>query len=154
MNNNCIPRVVRSTSLAGFLNELPALPGPDGQKPILRLLNHQVEGQHSTSLVLSLQGVNGAGEVVWLCEAHTISWLYGKPFGRASESAYAGMRDLESLVRAHLEAQGYDVRQGDYGLPESIKPLAASFECAKWVRVSENEWKVRAVAPDADPVGP
>ncbi len=55
------------------------------------------------------------------------------------------MRDLESLVRGCLETRGYDVRDGDYGLPESVKPLAASFECARWVRASENEWKVDAV---------
>ncbi|MBM3272533.1 hypothetical protein FJY94_04630 [Candidatus Kaiserbacteria bacterium] len=156
MNNNVIARVVRVTSLNGFCNEVSF--GQDGDphipKPVLRLLNHQVEGQHSAALVLSLQGVNRAGEVVWLCEAHTISWLYGKPFGQAAESIYAGMRDLETTVRVYLETQGYEVRAGDYGLPDSVKPLAASFECAKWVRAGEREMRVEAACQAAETLDP
>lgn len=157
MKDNVATRILRVTSLKSFCDEVPPqrdevpLPcEPNGHKPVVRLLNRQVEGQHSAVLLLSLQGINAAGEVIWLCEAHTISWLYGKPFGQAAESAHAGMRDLETIVRAHLEANGYEVRAGDYGLPDSIKPLAASFECAKWARISQHEWKVEAVSPIAE----
>ncbi len=150
MNNSLTARVLRVTSLKSFCDEVPSHCEPDNPKPVLRLLNRQVEGQHSAALMLSLQGINAAGEVVWLCEAHTVSWLYGKPFGQAAESAYAGMRELETIVRAYLEAQGYEVRAGDYGLPDSIKPLAASFECARWVRRSEHEWKVEPASLAAE----
>lgn len=136
------PRVVRVTSLNGFLKEVPMPADAHLNKPVLRLSNRQAEGQHSAALLLSVQGVNKADEVVWLAEAHTISWLYGKPFGAAAESVYAGMRELEVIVRAHLESLGYDVRSGDYGLPDDIKALSASFECARWVRLGESHWVV------------
>lgn len=142
MNTETYTRIVRVTSLKVFIDEVPAYPDPDGQKPVVRLLNRQVEGQHSAALLLALQGINAAGEIVWLCEGHTVSWLYGKPFGQAAECVYAAMRDLETIVHQCLVSRGYAVREGDYGLPEDIKPLAASFECAKWVRMGEYDWKV------------
>ena len=145
-----ISRVIRVVSLNNFFEEVRCQSDLDRHAPLLRLLNRQIEGQHSAALLLSLQGINAAGEVIWLCEAHTVSWLYGKPFGQAAESAYTGMHDLEAIVRAHLEACGYEVREGDYGLPDSVKPLAASFECAKWVRTGEHEWKLEAVSPIAE----
>lgn len=139
------PRVVRVTSLKSFLTEVSTPLDASLAKPVVRLTNRLAEGEHSAALLLSVQGVNAAGEVVWLCEAHTISWLYGKPFGAAAESVYTGMRELEGIVRAHLESLAYDVRDGDYGLPDDIKALGAAFECAKWVRLSEYQWQVRAV---------
>lgn len=154
MNNSLTARVLRVTSLKSFCDEVPSHREPDNPKPVVRLLNQQVEGQHSAALLLSLQGINPSGEIAWLCEARTISWLYGKPFGKVAASAYAAMHDLETIVRDYLETQGYEVRSGDYGLPEDIKPLAASFECAKWARVGECEWKVEAVSLIAAASGP
>ncbi len=145
MNTNALPRIVRLTSLKSFLAEVPVNPAEDGPKPLLRLLNRHTEFQMSATLLLSLQGVNAHNEIVWLCEAHTISWLHDRPFGKVAESAYLAMRELETIVRGYLESQGYEVRSGDYGLPDIIKPLSADFECAKWVRVSEQEWTVKAV---------
>ncbi len=150
MNANPFPHIVRVTSLKAFLAEVPAAGESAAHKSVVRLLNHQVEGQHSAALLLSLQGLNPEGHVVWLCEAHTVSWLYGKPFGPAAEWVYGAMRDLEKIVREYLTSRGYDVREGDYGLPDDIKPLAASFECARWVRVGEQEWKPRPAESDED----
>lgn len=142
------PRVLRVTSLQDFIREVPTQKASDVPGPVVRLLNRQIEEQHRATLVLSLQGVNSAGEIVWLCEVHPISWLYGRPFGQMSENVYFGMRELEAIVRRRLQDMGYDVRSGDYGLPDSLKPLSADFECARWVRVNENECVVRP-APEA-----
>jgi hypothetical protein len=138
-------RVLRVTSLKDFVTEVPARKDPDSPRTPLRLINRRAEGQFSAGLLLSVQGLNASGEIVWLCEGRTIAWLYGQPFGPAAESAYAGMRELETIVRAYLVALGYDVRTGDYGLPHYLKPLGTSFECAKWVPLGESEWPVRAV---------
>jgi hypothetical protein len=145
MNTDVYPRIVRVTSLQGFFAEVPACTEPTGHKPVVRLLNRQTEGESSATLLLSLQGLSKAGDVVWLCEAHAIAWLYGKPFGKAAESVHAGMQALETMVRDYLSSHGYNVRPGDYGLPDGIKPLAATFECAKWVRGAEDMWEIRAV---------
>lgn len=137
--------VIRVTSLADFAREVP--PGADlrGRKPVVRLINTRVEGEHSAALALHLQGEDSDGRIVWLCEVHTISWLYGKPFGHAAECVHEQMRELERIVRGWLAAQGYEVRNGNYGIPDNVKPLAASFECARWVKESEAQWKVVAV---------
>lgn len=129
-------RVVRVTSLVDFCAEVPPTPThrQGDSSPIARISNTRLEGQRSALLTLSLQAVNPHGEIVWLAEAHHASWLYGKPFGPEAESLHAGMGDLERLVRDWLAAQGYVIRAGDYGLPDNIKPLAAQFECARWVK--------------------
>lgn len=147
---NRVTRVVRVTSLMGFQKEAPLEPTLNGRSPIVRLLNYHTESQHFASLILSAQSVNTAGEVVWLAEVHTVSWLYGKPFGKNAESVSAGMVELERVVREWLTAQGYDVRVGDFGLSDSFKPLAADFECARWVKVDEDQWRVeaRSMAPE------
>ena len=141
---NSVTRVVRVTSLAGFQHEIPPEPMPNGCRPIIRLLNYHTESQHFASLTLSTQSVNIVGEVVWLAEVHTVAWLYGKPFGKAAESVFAGMSELERVVHEWFTAQGYDVRAGDFGLSDSFKPLAADFECARWVKVDEDQWRVEA----------
>lgn len=152
MNTLWQPRVLRITSLKNFLAEVPINPDANGPKPLLRLLNRHTEFQMSATLMLSLQGVNAQNEIVWLCEARTISWLHERPFGKVAESAYLGMRELETIVRGYLESQGYEVRSGDYGLPDTIKPLASEFECAQWVKVSELEWTIKAVDPVRLPI--
>src|SRR5258708_39639070 len=116
--------VLRVTSLKDFVTEVPVRQDPDGPRTPLRLINRQAEGGHAATLLLSVQGLNATGEIVWLCEAHTISWLYGQPFCPPAESAYAGMRDLETIVRTHLESLSYDVRDGDTACPTRSRPWA------------------------------
>lgn len=146
MNQPSNTRVIRVTSLQQFTREVPSV-SPADRQAIVRLVNRQTEGHHSAALMLSLQGVNADGEIVWLCEGHTVSWLHGRPFGRAAESIYACMDALATIVRAHLSSLGYDVRSGDYALPDALQPLSASFECARWVRRAVHDWQV-VTAPE------
>ncbi len=66
MNADAFPHILRVTSLKDFLAEMPAASGSAVDKPVVRLLNRQVEGQYNAALLLSLQGINAAGDIVWL----------------------------------------------------------------------------------------
>lgn len=129
-----VARIVRVISLAGFVAEVPPGPMTNGNTPVVRISNIRMEGEHSATFTLNAQAVNAAGEIVWLAEVRRAGWLYGQPFGKDAESIYAGMGELERIAHDWFAAQGYDVREGDYGLPSDIKALAAQFECARWLK--------------------
>ena len=136
--------VVRVTTLKDFQKEVPS--------GTVRLLSskYQISAQPLPTIrfSLSLQGVNAQGEIVWLNESHAVMVGYdGKGFGPDNASIIAGMSRLAEIARDVLIAQGHDVRDSDYGLPDSIKPLKAHFECAEWKKVGEREWEVVPVAP-------
>jgi hypothetical protein len=97
-------------------------------------------------LQLHLQGHNDLGEVVWLMESHRIVWVRHEPETPRDKSIYEGMRELERIVRKHLEGQGYEVRPGSYGIPDGIKPVNGHFEIVKWQKTSD-DLETWAVAP-------
>ena len=137
-------RVVRVTTLKDFQKEVPS--------GVVRLLSSKVrllsQALPQCRFSLSLQGVNAQGEIVWLNETHDAMTDYeGKGFGPDNASIIEGTLVLAGIVRDTLIAQGYDVRDGDYGLPDTIKSLRAYFECAEWKKVGEYEWKVEPVTP-------
>jgi hypothetical protein len=99
---------------------------------------------------LSLQGTTQCGEIVWLNESHAITWAGHEPAFGADRCIYDGVFALKEIVAGHLKALGYDVREGDYALPSSLQPLNARFECARWVKVGECEYRVEAMALTAE----
>ncbi len=141
-------RCVRVPSLAAFVQEIPPV---NGKPAVVRLnatesfLPNGKTAIPRKTIGLSLQGVNDQGEIVWLHENHTIIWMPDGPGFADDRSIYAGLPVLRDIVRAHLAALGYDVRDGDYALPPSVQPLSARFECARWVKADEQTWQPQAV---------
>ena len=138
-------RVVRVTTLKDFQKEVPS--------GVVRLLSSKTQLPSSTLPLfrysLSLQGVNAQFEIVWLNETHDAMMdTEGKGFGPDNASIIKGTLRLADIVRNYLIAQGYDVRDGDYGLPDDLKPLQAHFECAEWKKVGECEWEVTPIQAD------
>lgn len=94
---------------------------------------------------LDLQGVNEAGEIVWLHYEQRVLWGAEGPFFERDGSVYAGMRRMFELVMVHLDERGYEVRGGRYGLPGEIVPMGGMFECVRWVRDGEQALRVELV---------
>ncbi len=144
MKNN---HVIRVPSLAAFVREVPPI---NGKAAVVRLAASEsflpqrgkVVGVPRKQVGLSLQGINAQGEVVWLHESHIVMWLPDGPGFGVDRSIYDGVMALKDIVHEHLLSLGYDVRDGDYALPMNLQPLNARFECAKWVKVSEQELRV------------
>ena len=137
-------RILRVPSLAAFVLEIPPVNG----KPAVVRLNATEsflpKGKSAIprkAIGLSLQAVNAQGELVWLYEGHLIIWMPDGPGFADDRSIYAGLPVLRTIVRGHLQSLGYDVREGDYALPASVEPLNARFECARWVKVGEQQWQ-------------
>lgn len=141
-------RVLRVPSLAAFVQEIPPV---NGKPAVVRLnavesfLPNGKTAMPRKTIGLSLQGVNDQGELVWLYEGHVIIWMPDGPGFTDDRSIYAGLPVLREIVRAHLLGLGYDVREGDYALPEEVQPLSARFECAKWVKAADQRWQPERV---------
>jgi hypothetical protein len=147
MNNS---RIVRVPSLAAFMQEVPPA---DGKPAVVRLAASESalpqNGKGSIprkSIGVSLQGINTQGEIVWLQEGHIIVWLADGPGFGVDRSIYDGVMALKDIVRDHLVSLGYDVHDGDYALPSNLQPLNARFECARWVKVGDQELQVTPVS--------
>ena len=76
---------------------------------------------------------------------YSVNLAPGPPGFTDDRSIYAGLPVLREIVRAHLLGLGYDVREGDYALPEEVQPLSARFECAKWVKAGDQRWQPERV---------
>jgi len=141
-------RVLRVPSLSAFVQEIPPV---NGKPAVVRLnavesfLPNGKTAMPRKTIGLSLQGVNDQGELVWLYEGHVIIWMPDGPGFADDRSIYAGLPVLREIVRAHLLGLGYDVREGDYALPEEVQPLSARFECAKWVKAGDQRWQPERV---------
>ena len=141
-------RVLRVPSLSAFVQEIPPV---NGKPAVVRLnavesfLPNGKTAMPRKTIGLSLQGVNDQGELVWLYEGHVIIWMPDGPGFTDDRSIYAGLPVLREIVRAHLLGLGYDVREGDYALPEEVQPLSARFECAKWVKAGDQRWQPERV---------
>jgi hypothetical protein len=129
-------RVVRVPNLEGFQREVP--PEADGQPSVVYLLLSEKWVKGSRRMLpckevgLSLQSRNARGDIVWLYEAHEVDFAREGPAFPIDQAVMAGMKQLETIVAAHLQLARYDVRKGDYALPSTVKPLWSGFECAVW----------------------
>jgi hypothetical protein len=145
-------RVIRVPSLAAFVTEAP--PTPMGEAIVRLAASESFLPQRGKVVIprkrvaLSLQGTTCRGEIVWLNESHLITWAGNEPAFGADRCIYDGMHALKDIVAAHLKRLGYEVREGDYALPSSLQPLNSRFECARWEKVGECEWKVEAIEGD------
>ncbi|MCC6190656.1 MAG: hypothetical protein IT318_16625 [Anaerolineales bacterium] len=119
-------RILRVPSLAAFVQEIPPVKGTPAAAAVVRLNASESFVPNGKTAIprkivgLSLQGVNAQGEIVWLHEGHVIIWMPDGPGFTDDRSVYAGLPILRDIVRAHLAALGYDVRDGDYALPPSV----------------------------------
>ena len=144
-------RVIRVPSLAAFVKEAP--PTPAGMVVVRLAASESFLPQRGKVIVprklvgVSLQGTAPGGEIVWLNESHTITWVGHEPAFGVDRCIFDGVFALKEIVAAHLKSLGYDVREGDFALPSSLQPLNARFECARWVKVGECEYKVEAAMP-------
>jgi hypothetical protein len=137
-------QVVQVPTLAEFQAEVPV--GNDGS-PVVRLNISEswVPGQIPQKRVnVDLYGVNGQGEIVWLHDSHLVLWAQNKPMFGRDTAIYEGMGQMYDLVKAYLKEQGYEVRGGRYGIPNSIDPLRGAFECVRWVKEGEESFRVEA----------
>jgi hypothetical protein len=121
-------RIVRVSDLAEFTAEVRKdLP--------IRLTLTSISGKGpipTQELQLHLQGHNDLGEIIWLMESHRIVWIRHEPETPLDKSIYTGMRELERIVRKHLEDHGYEIRPGSYGIQDDIKPINGQYEIVKW----------------------
>jgi hypothetical protein len=127
------PVVILITSLAEFEREVVA--------PAVVRLN-LTESRENTELFtylrvkLDLQALNDQGHIVWLHDSHTLQkHRGGDDFWQPShQSIYQQMPQAKRLVCDYLTHRGYEVRGGQYGLPDDIKPVRGQFECFDWVK--------------------
>jgi|CXWL01.1.fsa_nt_gi hypothetical protein len=144
-------RVIRVPSLTAFVKEAP--PVPLGEAVVRIAASESFLPQRGKVIVprkqvgVSLQGTTPNGEIVWLNESHIITWAGHEPAFDSDRCIFDGMFTLKEIVAAHLTSLGYDVREGDFALPSSLQPLNARFECARWVKVGECEYRVEAALP-------
>jgi len=137
-------RILRVPSLAAFVLEIPPV---NGKPAVVRLnatesfLPNGKTAMPRKMIGLSLQGINAEAELIWLFEGHVVIWMPDGPGFADDRSIYAGLPVLRNIVRDHLRSLGYDVREGDYALPARVEPLNAHFECARWVKVDEQQWQ-------------
>lgn len=147
-------RVIRVPSLAAFVKELP--PTPAGAIVVRIAASESFLPQRGKVIIprklvgVSLQGTTPGGEIVWLNESHIITWAGNEPAFGVDRCIFDGVFTLKEIVAAHLTSLGYDVREGDFALSSSLQPLNARFECAKWVKVGDCEYRVEAVSQTAD----
>jgi hypothetical protein len=149
--------VIRVGNLEEFTAEIP-VPPPGTMtnslthSPVVRLsLTEQLINRANGSLpskvvALHLQGINDRGEIIWLMEEHRLGWTYNGPLTTMEGSIYQSMKTLREAVEAHLRIQGYDVRAGSFGLPNSVQPLNGHFECVTWRKIGDDHYAV--VVPD------
>ena len=143
-------RVVRIGTLEEFTAEVRLLNSGipiKPRKPVVRL--HLTErwgnghGLPAKVLELHLQGLNDLDEIMWLMEAHEITWLPDQgPASPRDQSIRDQMFTLRDLVQAHLAGLGYEVRGGSYGIPKDIEPVRGGFECARWRKEDDERFKV------------
>lgn len=95
---------------------------------------------------LDLQGLDARGTVVWLHDNVELARTPGNSdfWTPRDRVLYEQMTKMHDLVKDWLEGQGYEVRAGQFGLPESIKPVKGQFECVKWVRQADDSFLVEA----------
>lgn len=147
-------RVIRVPSLAAFVKELP--PTPAGATVVRIAASESFLPLRGKVIIprklvgVSLQGTAPGGEIVWLNESHLITWAGHEPAFGVDRCIFDGVFALKEIVATHLTSLGYDVREGDFALPSSLQPLNARFECARWVKVGDCEYRVEAVSQTAD----
>lgn len=143
------PRTILITTLADFMAEVAA-PGPVRLNLTERRDQRKFGSGKQTLFIptlhvhLDLQGTNERGEIVWLHDNYELqkSPSGGEFWGPTDRSAYEQMPRFQEIVKSYLEGKGYEVRSGQYGLPQTIRPVRGHFSCARWEKVSEREVRV------------
>jgi hypothetical protein len=95
---------------------------------------------------LSLQGVNEFQEIVWLFFSQQLQRGHrpGPWWNKKHQGLYNAFPVSRDIVEKYLKDKGYDVRGGQYGLSQDIKPVRGVFECFDW-KLEDDEVKVTAV---------
>jgi hypothetical protein len=144
-------RVLLVSDLAGFTREIPPEMRDQIYDPTKVHLNLTEKlaftGKYhipQKDIFLNLQGVNSAGEIVWLMDRWTVSIRPGGegepawvPWSPGEQSLYGCLRNVHRLVNEHLTRLGYDVRDGQYGIPKGIEPVRGMFECIRWIKLDD-----------------
>lgn len=130
------PIVILINTLAEFEQEIPP--------PALVRLNLTERHEHTKMFTylhvsLNLQGLTGAGHIVWLNDSHTLEKILGTEdfWTPAGRDIYRQMPQAQRLVREFLTARGYQVRSGQFGIPAGVTPVRGQFECLNWVKAGE-----------------
>lgn len=142
-------QIVLINTLTEFLAEVPA-PGPvrlnlterrDARTFGAGRHKHQIPTLH---VQLDLQAANRHGEIVWLRESHELQLNPGGSgfWGARDQSIMEQMPALKEIVKARLEARGYVVHGGQYGLPQVVKPINGIFDCVRWEADGERAVKL------------
>ena len=133
--------VILANNLEGFTTEVPV--------PAIVRLN-LTEREIPAKMVpllrvsLDLQGLTDQGEVVWLHWHVDLQRLVGRnEFWTPRDTMiYEQLKTMREMIRDHLKALGYEVRDGCYGLPKSIEPVNGIFECVYWQKDDEGNIKL------------
>lgn len=149
-------QIVQVTSLAEFCTEVPTplhVAGEEKRNWVRLSLTErntsyggelQVPGK---IVELSLQGINPRNEIVWLMWAFDFSFSDDEFMNHSGHSIYRQMPAMQERVTTWLQAKGYQVFGGRYGIPKSIASLRGRFECVKWTRCGDGdgaEYKLEA----------
>jgi hypothetical protein len=133
------PQVILISTLAEFMAEVP--PAATVRLNLTERQSSQKYGGGKHTMIvptlwihLDLQGTNAQGEIVWLHDAHELQRTPGNGefWTPGEKSIYEQMRKMHDLVKAYLESHGYQVRGGQYGLPQTVRPVRGVFECVRW----------------------
>jgi hypothetical protein len=120
--------VVRITSLDAFLAELQTYP-PEGEIVRLALTSSTVPSEPlpRRRVAIDLTAVSARGEIVWLqCSFDFSLSPNGRDIWREKDrQLYDAVGPLRDLIEDYLTDQGYEVRDGVYGIPGEIKPINA-----------------------------
>jgi len=149
--------IVQVTSLAEFCAEVPTplhVAGEDQPNQVRLSLTERgtsfggklnVPGK---IVELSLQGINAHNEIVWLMYTFDFSFPDDEFMNRSGHLIYRQMPAMRDLVTGWLQAKGYRVLGGRYGIPDNIAPLRGYFECVKWIKVEcedSTEYRLESV---------
>lgn len=136
-------RIVLVGSIKEFCEEVPLSP--------VRLNQTERQGGRGKEIFIptvivqiDLQGLNATDEIVWWHYSHELDLTPGgrKFWTPEHESIYDQYADLKDIIAAHLNKCGYEVRGGQYGIPEGIKPIRGACELAKWEKQENGTYQL------------
>lgn len=137
METNQITILVNT--LADFTREIP--PPATLYFNMTERTGHHTYGVGNQAIViptkeihLDLQGLNLTGQIIWLHEFHEFERSPNNDhfWHSRAENTWKQFPYMRQLIADHLATLGYEVRPGQFALPDNLKPIGGIFECIRW----------------------
>lgn len=140
------PIVIHINSLAEFELEAPP-PATIRLNLTERQSSRKYTGNIHVPLLnvhLDLQAVNDQQQIVWLHGHWELEQQPGGGFwGAAAASIYEQLPDAKRMIGDYLAGKGYEVRGGQFGVPDNIKPIRGVFECLDWTKNGDGSFHLK-----------